>query len=341
MLFAGVACLGAVAMVLIKAANSHGSEKAFLIAIGVGSVAASWGVLHTIFTLRYARIFYTGSAGGIQFQREGAARLHRLRLPGPDDRFDVPGLGHGPDLEADETDRAPPRLALVPVRGRHRGSDHQRGRQSLEQQIGHKSNLSNERVDRQANSSWSSLRLPVVANVHVGGYGSLVIPLGTPKYAGTGHVGECGKESPMNGTLATPTHFLRQLHGERRLGATLKDFESHACMDRNRANDCIELGKIGVFVQGALPPGWSLARRQVAPHQMPPSPRSMASITSPELLASRLKATKATEKGTAAMLYPFEVDRPDPVPGTGLSSEYARRTHQRVHELCQPPPSQH
>ncbi len=69
-LFAGVACLGAVAMVLIKAANSHGSEKAFLIAIGVASVAASWGALHTIFTLRYARIFYTGSAGGVQFNEK-------------------------------------------------------------------------------------------------------------------------------------------------------------------------------------------------------------------------------------------------------------------------------
>src|SRR5579863_1941064 len=57
-LFAGVACLGAVAMVLIKAANSHGSEKALLIVLGVGSVAASWAALHTIFTLRYARIFY-------------------------------------------------------------------------------------------------------------------------------------------------------------------------------------------------------------------------------------------------------------------------------------------
>lgn len=68
-LFAGVACLGAVAMVLIKAAHSQGSEKALLIAIGVASVAASWGALHTIFTLRYARIFYAGSAGGVNSTR--------------------------------------------------------------------------------------------------------------------------------------------------------------------------------------------------------------------------------------------------------------------------------
>jgi uncharacterized membrane protein len=69
-LVAGVACLGAVALVLIKAGSSHGSEKAFLIAIGVASVAASWASLHTVFMLRYARIFYTGSAGGISFNED-------------------------------------------------------------------------------------------------------------------------------------------------------------------------------------------------------------------------------------------------------------------------------
>jgi uncharacterized membrane protein len=69
-LVAGVACLGAVALVLIKAGSSHGSEKAFLIAVGVASVAASWASLHTVFTLRYARIFYTGSAGGITFNEK-------------------------------------------------------------------------------------------------------------------------------------------------------------------------------------------------------------------------------------------------------------------------------
>ena len=69
-LFAGVACLGAVALALVKAGSSHGTEKAFLIAVGVASVAASWASLHTVFTLRYARIFYSGSAGGIAFNEK-------------------------------------------------------------------------------------------------------------------------------------------------------------------------------------------------------------------------------------------------------------------------------
>ena len=68
---AGVACLGAVGLVLIKASTSTGGGKALLIAIGVLSVALSWAALHTVFTLRYARLYYTGKVGGINFNEEG------------------------------------------------------------------------------------------------------------------------------------------------------------------------------------------------------------------------------------------------------------------------------
>jgi len=69
---AGVACLGGVAFVLLKAGNSHGGAKAFFITIGVASVAFSWAAVHTIFTLRYARIFYSDTAGGIDFNEDDA-----------------------------------------------------------------------------------------------------------------------------------------------------------------------------------------------------------------------------------------------------------------------------
>jgi uncharacterized membrane protein len=69
-LVAAVACLAAVAMVLVKASTTHGLEKALLIALGVFSVAASSLTLHTVFTLRYARIYYTGAAGGITFNEK-------------------------------------------------------------------------------------------------------------------------------------------------------------------------------------------------------------------------------------------------------------------------------
>jgi len=67
---AGVACLAAVAFVLIKAGGSHGGSKALLIAIGVVSVAMSWASVHTIFTLSYARIYYGGKEGGIDFNED-------------------------------------------------------------------------------------------------------------------------------------------------------------------------------------------------------------------------------------------------------------------------------
>jgi uncharacterized membrane protein len=65
---AAVACLGAVGLILMKAANSAGGMKAFLIGVGVLSVVLSWAALHTIFTLRYARIYYSGTAGGVDFK---------------------------------------------------------------------------------------------------------------------------------------------------------------------------------------------------------------------------------------------------------------------------------
>jgi uncharacterized membrane protein len=70
---AGVACLAAVALVLIKAANSHGGIKALLIGIGVLSVALSWASVHTVFTIRYARAYYSGKEpGGIDFNNDGS-----------------------------------------------------------------------------------------------------------------------------------------------------------------------------------------------------------------------------------------------------------------------------
>jgi uncharacterized membrane protein len=40
------------------------------LALGVACVAASWAVLHTIFVLRYARLYYTDPVGGIDFKQD-------------------------------------------------------------------------------------------------------------------------------------------------------------------------------------------------------------------------------------------------------------------------------
>jgi uncharacterized membrane protein len=67
---AGIASLGAVGLILVKASNATGGDRAFLIVVGTMSVLLSWAVLHTVFTLRYARIYYSGTEGGIDFNEE-------------------------------------------------------------------------------------------------------------------------------------------------------------------------------------------------------------------------------------------------------------------------------
>ncbi len=67
---AGTASLVAVAFVLVQAKGSHGSTKDVLASIAVLSVALSWFLVHTLFTLRYARLYYTGVDGGIDFNQK-------------------------------------------------------------------------------------------------------------------------------------------------------------------------------------------------------------------------------------------------------------------------------
>jgi uncharacterized membrane protein len=69
-LSSGVALLAAVGLVLIRAGNAVGGTKAYLIALGVLSVALSWVLVHTVFTLRYARTYYLKPTGGIDFNEE-------------------------------------------------------------------------------------------------------------------------------------------------------------------------------------------------------------------------------------------------------------------------------
>ena len=66
----GVALLAAVGFALIRAGDSTGGTKAYLITLGVLSVALSWGLVHTVFTLRYARTFYSKPVGGIDFNED-------------------------------------------------------------------------------------------------------------------------------------------------------------------------------------------------------------------------------------------------------------------------------
>ena len=69
---AGVALLAAVGLLLLHAGRTHGSTKAYLIAIGVVSVMVSWATVHTIYMLRYARTYYRNGASGVDFNEDDA-----------------------------------------------------------------------------------------------------------------------------------------------------------------------------------------------------------------------------------------------------------------------------
>ena len=60
----------AVGQVLIQASSADGTTKDWLAGLGVASVALSWCAVHTLFTLRYARLYYLSPAGGIDFNQK-------------------------------------------------------------------------------------------------------------------------------------------------------------------------------------------------------------------------------------------------------------------------------
>ena len=95
-LTSGVALLAAVGLVLVRAGQATGGTKAALIALGVVSVALTWALVHTVFTLRYARTYYRRPVGGIDFNEEDPPTYLELRLPSADHRDDVSGLGYEP-----------------------------------------------------------------------------------------------------------------------------------------------------------------------------------------------------------------------------------------------------
>jgi len=69
-LLAAVASLAGVAILLFGAGNAKGSQKLWEIGLAIVSVLASWGLVHTIFTLRYARTYFGAGLGSIDFNEQ-------------------------------------------------------------------------------------------------------------------------------------------------------------------------------------------------------------------------------------------------------------------------------
>jgi uncharacterized membrane protein len=73
-LMANLASLIAVAYLLVQANSAHGVRQALLAALAVASVAISWALIHILYMLRYAVLYYSGSVGGIDFNQEDLPR---------------------------------------------------------------------------------------------------------------------------------------------------------------------------------------------------------------------------------------------------------------------------
>jgi uncharacterized membrane protein len=70
LLCAAVASLVAVAFNLADAGRESGGEKSLLIGLVVLSVGLAWATVHTVFLLRYARLYYDEPVGGIDYNTD-------------------------------------------------------------------------------------------------------------------------------------------------------------------------------------------------------------------------------------------------------------------------------
>jgi uncharacterized membrane protein len=69
LLAAAVVSLAAVGIVLVQASSAQGAAQDLLAGVGVATVALSWLVVHTVYTLQYARLYYSDSPGGVDFNQ--------------------------------------------------------------------------------------------------------------------------------------------------------------------------------------------------------------------------------------------------------------------------------
>jgi uncharacterized membrane protein len=72
LLGAAVASLVAVGVVLFGAGAANGAAKYLEAGLALASVFVTWTLVHTIFTLKYARLYYSGQVGGISFNGDDA-----------------------------------------------------------------------------------------------------------------------------------------------------------------------------------------------------------------------------------------------------------------------------
>ncbi len=71
LLLAATASLAGVGLAFAKAQEGDPLYKPLLTAFGILTIALSWALVHTLFALRYAHLYYTGEDEGIDFKSNG------------------------------------------------------------------------------------------------------------------------------------------------------------------------------------------------------------------------------------------------------------------------------
>ena len=74
-LVASVFSLAAVVILIFVSKDAHGVTKVLVPLLALFSVALSWFLVHTLFTLRYARLYFDGTEGGIDFNEKETPRF--------------------------------------------------------------------------------------------------------------------------------------------------------------------------------------------------------------------------------------------------------------------------
>jgi uncharacterized membrane protein len=67
LLGASLVSLLAVGLVLVRASQQQGLDKGLLVGGSILSIVLAWSIVHAVFMLRYARAYYRGTPGGIDF----------------------------------------------------------------------------------------------------------------------------------------------------------------------------------------------------------------------------------------------------------------------------------
>jgi len=74
LILASLASLGSILIVLLQARAAMGAGQVLLAGLAVGVVALSWVLVHTLFTLRYASLYYADEDGGVDFNQSEPPR---------------------------------------------------------------------------------------------------------------------------------------------------------------------------------------------------------------------------------------------------------------------------